>query len=75
LADGGVRSGLDVLRMLALGARGVMIGRAWAYALAARGGPGVAHVLELIAAEMRVALALTGCASVAAVNRGILARG
>jgi L-lactate dehydrogenase (cytochrome) len=75
LADGGVRSGLDVVRMLALGARGVMIGRAWAYALAARGGPGVAHVLELIAAEMRVALALTGCASVAAVNRGILARG
>jgi L-lactate dehydrogenase (cytochrome) len=75
LADGGVRSGLDVVRMLALGARGVMIGRAWAYALAARGGPGVAHVLELVAAEMRVALALTGCASVAAVNRGILARG
>jgi L-lactate dehydrogenase (cytochrome) len=75
LADGGVRSGLDVVRMLALGARGVMIGRAWVYALAARGGPGVAHVLELIAAEMRVALALTGCASVAAVNRGILARG
>jgi L-lactate dehydrogenase (cytochrome) len=75
LADGGVRSGLDVVRMLALGARGVMIGRAWVYALAARGGPGVAHVLELIAAEMRVALALTGCASAAAVDRGLLARG
>ena len=41
LADGGVRSGLDVLRMLALGAKGVLLGRAWAFALAARGGAGV----------------------------------
>jgi L-lactate dehydrogenase (cytochrome) len=72
LADGGVRSGLDVVRMLALGARGVMIGRPWAYALAARGEAGVAHVLEIIAGEMRVALALTGCTSVAAVDRGVL---
>ena len=42
LADGGVRSGLDVVRMLALGAKGVLLGRAWAYALAAQGGDGVA---------------------------------
>ncbi|HEY6452048.1 MAG TPA: FMN-dependent L-lactate dehydrogenase LldD [Steroidobacteraceae bacterium] len=62
LVDGGVRSGLDVVRMLALGAKGVLLGRAWAYALAARGEAGVAHVLELIEAEMRVALSLTGCA-------------
>jgi L-lactate dehydrogenase (cytochrome) len=48
LADGGVRSGLDVVRMLALGADFVLIGRAWAYALAARGEAGVAHILELI---------------------------
>lgn len=61
LVDGGVRSGLDVVRMLALGAKGVLLGRAWAYALAARGEAGVAHVLELIEAEMRVALSLTGC--------------
>jgi L-lactate dehydrogenase (cytochrome) len=61
LVDGGVRSGLDVVRMLALGAQGVLIGRAWAWALGARGGAGVAHVLELIAAEMRVAMSLTGC--------------
>jgi len=60
LADGGVRSGLDVVRLLALGAKGVLIGRAWAYALAARGETGVTHVLELLAAEMRVAMALTG---------------
>jgi L-lactate dehydrogenase (cytochrome) len=61
LADGGVRSGLDVVRMLALGADFVLLGRAWAYALAANGGAGVAHVLKLIDAEMRVAMALTGC--------------
>jgi L-lactate dehydrogenase (cytochrome) len=60
LADGGVRSGLDVVRMLALGADFVLLGRAWAYALAAAGGAGVAHALELIEAEMRVAMALTG---------------
>ena len=60
LADGGVRSGIDVVRMLALGAKGVLLGRAWAYALAAKGKPGVAHVLQLINAEMRVAMALTG---------------
>ena len=60
LADGGVRSGIDVLRMLALGAKGVLLGRAWAYALAAEGKSGVAHVLQLIDAEMRVAMALTG---------------
>jgi len=60
LVDGGVRSGLDVVRMLALGANGVLLGRAWAYALAARGQAGVAHMLEIIEAEMRVAMALTG---------------
>ncbi|MGI8704966.1 MAG: L-lactate dehydrogenase [Sphingomicrobium sp.] len=60
LVDGGVRSGLDVVRMLALGADFVLLGRAWAYALAAAGQQGVAHVLELVEAEMRVAMALTG---------------
>jgi L-lactate dehydrogenase (cytochrome) len=60
LVDGGVRSGLDVIRMLALGANFVLLGRAWAYALAARGERGVAHVLKLIEAEMRLAMALTG---------------
>ncbi|HET9810891.1 MAG TPA: L-lactate dehydrogenase [Sphingomicrobium sp.] len=64
LADGGVRSGLDVVRMLALGADFVLLGRAWAYALAAAGGAGVAHVLKLIEAEMRVAMALTGHAAI-----------
>lgn len=72
LADGGVRSGLDVVRMLALGAKGVLIGRAWAYALAARGEAGVAHILELIAREMRVAMALTGANSIDAITRATL---
>jgi len=50
--------------MLALGARGVLLGRAWVYALAAHGEAGVQHVLQLIDAEMRVAMGLTGCARV-----------
>ena len=74
LADGGVRSGLDVVRMLALGARGVLLGRAWVYALAAAGEVGVAHVLQLIEAEMRVAMALTGTTSISAITRDILIR-
>jgi L-lactate dehydrogenase (cytochrome) len=73
LADGGIRSGLDVLRMLALGAKGVLLGRAWAYALGARGGAGVAQLLDIIEAELRVAMQLTGVTSIAAVNRDILA--
>jgi L-lactate dehydrogenase (cytochrome) len=73
LVDGGVRSGLDVVRMLALGADFVLLGRAWAYALAAAGETGVAHVLELIDAEMRVAMALTGCTKVDQIGRDTLA--
>jgi len=72
LVDGGVRSGLDVVRMLALGANFVLLGRAWAYALAGDGGAGVAHVLRLIEAEMRVAMALTGCTKLSEVDRGVL---
>ncbi|HEX5318584.1 MAG TPA: L-lactate dehydrogenase [Stellaceae bacterium] len=74
LADGGVRSGLDVVRMLALGADFVLLGRAWAYALAAAGGAGVAHVLKLIEAEMRVAMALTGHMRVSEIGSDTLAK-
>jgi L-lactate dehydrogenase (cytochrome) len=74
LVDGGIRSGLDVVRMLALGADFVLMGRAWAYALAARGEVGVAHVLKLIDAEMRVAMALTACTSIDQINRDIVER-
>jgi L-lactate dehydrogenase (cytochrome) len=73
LADGGVRSGLDVVRMLALGAEGVLLGRAWAYALAAGGQAQVQKLLELIEAEMRVAMALTGCTDITKIDRTILA--
>jgi L-lactate dehydrogenase (cytochrome) len=73
LVDGGVRSGLDVLRMLALGAKGVLLGRAWAYALASGGEAGVTAMIKLIEAEMRVAMALTGCVDLAAVSHEILA--
>jgi L-lactate dehydrogenase (cytochrome) len=73
MADGGVHSGLDVVRMLALGADTVLLGRAWVYALAGRGQAGVEHLLQLIAAEMRVAMALTGCTQVDGIDAGILA--
>ncbi|WP_343612848.1 FMN-dependent L-lactate dehydrogenase LldD [Novosphingobium sp.] len=72
LADGGVRSGLDVVRMLALGAKGVLLGRAWVYALSGGGQEGVAHMLRLIEAEMRVAMALTGCTRIEDITREAL---
>lgn len=72
LADSGVRSGLDVVRMLALGAQAVLLGRPWAYALAARGAAGVQRLLSMIEAEMRVAMALTGCTNVQDIDRSIL---
>ena len=75
LVDGGVRSGLDVVRMLALGADFVLLGRAWAYALAARGQAGVAHVLKLVEAEMRVAMSLTACTNIEEIDEQILERG
>ena len=72
MVDGGIYSGLDVIRMLALGADAVLIGRAWVYALAGRGQMGVEHVLELIQAEMRVAMALTGQTQIDAIDGSIL---
>ena len=75
LADGGVRSGLDVVRLLALGAKGVLLGRAWAYALGAAGEAGITRMLGLIAAEMRVAMALTGVTRIDQINKDNLVGG
>ncbi len=69
LADSGIRSGLDVVRMLAQGAHGVLLGRAFVYALAAAGEKGVTHLLELIESEMRVAMTLTGARSIGDISR------
>ena len=74
LADGGIRSGLDVVRMLALGAQGVLLGRAWAYALGAKGEEGISHMFNLIEAEMRVAMSLTGVTSIADISSDVLVR-
>lgn len=74
LADSGIRSGLDVLRMLALGADCAMLGRSYIYALAAAGGAGVSNLLELIEKEMRVAMVLTGTRSVSEISSDLLAR-
>ncbi len=73
LMDGGVRSGLDVLKAVALGADACLIGRNWAYALGAGGEAGVARMLERMRAELRVAMALTGCTDVKALDRTFLA--
>lgn len=75
LVDGGVRSGLDVVRMLALGAKGVLLGRAWAWALAAGGEAGIAKMLKIIESEMRIAMALTGATRLGEIDRTILAEG
>jgi len=74
LADSGIRSGLDVVRMLALGAKGVMLGRAFAYAMAAGGQKAVENLLDIIAKEMKVAMTLTGVESVSQINGTSLVR-
>src|SRR6202012_483498 len=73
LADGGVRTGLDVVKMVALGARAVLIGRAWAWAVAARGETGVRHVLEVMRADIDTALGLTGHTAIGDLDRTALA--
>lgn len=72
LMDGGVRSGLDVVKAMALGARACLIGRPWVYAVAARGQRGVEHLLASMRKEMSVALALTGVTDVADLDASVL---
>jgi L-lactate dehydrogenase (cytochrome) len=72
LADSGIRTGLDVVRMVAQGADAVLLGRAFVYALATAGEAGVSHLLDLFEKEMRVAMTLTGAKSVAEITRDCL---
>ncbi|MFE1570879.1 FMN-dependent L-lactate dehydrogenase LldD [Comamonas odontotermitis] len=74
LADSGIRNGLDIVRLLALGADCTMIGRAFVYALAADGEAGVTHLLNLLEKEMRVAMTLTSVKNVAEITGDLLVR-
>jgi L-lactate dehydrogenase (cytochrome) len=73
--DSGIRSGQDVLRALALGARGTMIGRAFLYGLGAMGEAGVYKTLEIIQRELEISMAFCGHTDVTRVDRDILVPG
>ncbi|HEX6704251.1 MAG TPA: alpha-hydroxy-acid oxidizing protein, partial [Albitalea sp.] len=70
--DGGIRSGQDVLKALALGARGTLIGRAFLYGLGALGEAGVTRCLEIIRNELDLTMAFCGRTQIEQVDRGIL---
>ena len=72
--DGGVRSGLDVLKAVASGAKAVFLGRAWAWGLAAGGEAGVSAVLNIMRGELATAMALTGCTDIRRAGRDLLLR-
>ena len=72
LVDGGFCRGLDVLKAVALGATGVMVGRATLYGLAAGGQPGVAHALQILRAEMERGMALVGCRTLGELGRHLI---
>ncbi|HUC46318.1 MAG TPA: alpha-hydroxy acid oxidase [Hyphomicrobiaceae bacterium] len=74
LLDGGIRSGQDVIKALALGAKGVLIGRAYVYGLGAMGEAGVTKALEIIRKELDVTMALCGVRDARQVNADILAK-
>jgi L-lactate dehydrogenase (cytochrome) len=73
LLDGGIRRGSDVVKAICLGARAVLVGRAYAYGLGAAGGPGVARAIEILRADIVRTLKLLGCASIAALDRSYIA--
>lgn len=72
LVDGGIRRGTDVLKALALGAKGCLIGRAYLYGLGAGGEAGVLRAMELLRSEIRRAMMLTGCQSLAGISRDLI---
>ena len=73
--DGGIRSGQDVLKAVALGARGTMIGRSFLYGLGAMGEAGVTKALEIIYKELDVTMAFCGHTNIRTVDKGILLPG
>ncbi|SHK23263.1 FMN-dependent dehydrogenase, includes L-lactate dehydrogenase and type II isopentenyl diphosphate isomerase [Hathewaya proteolytica DSM 3090] len=74
LADGGIRSGVDVLKFLALGADGVLIGRPFVWASFGGGAQGVREYVEKIKGELKSAMILTGCQDIASINESIIYR-
>jgi isopentenyl diphosphate isomerase/L-lactate dehydrogenase-like FMN-dependent dehydrogenase len=72
LMDGGVRRGSDIVKAICLGARAVLIGRAYAYGLAAAGHPGVARAIEILRSDVERTLRLLGCASIAGLDRSLI---
>ncbi len=72
LLDGGIRSGSDVFKAIALGADAVLVGRLQVYALSVAGGLGVAHMLKLLREELEICMALAGCATISDIDRGTL---
>jgi L-lactate dehydrogenase (cytochrome) len=72
LMDGGIRRGSDIVKALCLGARAVLVGRAYAYGLAAAGNPGVARAIEILRTDIVRTLKLLGCASVSALDRSFI---
>jgi isopentenyl diphosphate isomerase/L-lactate dehydrogenase-like FMN-dependent dehydrogenase len=75
LFDSGIRSGADIFKALALGADAVCIGRPFVWGLALDGQAGVEHVLRCLLGELDLTLALSGCTSIAQIERGALAPG
>ena len=71
--DGGIRTGMDVMRALALGAKSCMIGRAYAYGLGAGGQEGVAKALDILAKEMLTTMGLCGVNTIAEIDDNLLA--
>ncbi|MFA5664802.1 alpha-hydroxy-acid oxidizing protein [Castellaniella sp.] len=72
MLDGGIRRGTDILKALAAGAQAVLVGRPILHALAAGGAPAVAHLIQILRGELEVAMALTGCRTLADVDAGVL---